>query len=85
MSTVDLQPLQRYAARTEWAMLLEECGLKIMRTIKYEREPPDSLVDCWWYIRHPRALVKLALTPCIPLNLANCFVFLCRPAAEELL
>ena len=45
----------------EWAMLLEACGLQVVRTIKYEREPPDSLADCWWYTRHPRALVKLAL------------------------
>lgn len=83
MSTVDSQPLQRYAARAEWAMLLEAYGLAVVRTVKYEREPPDSLADCWWYLRHPRALIRLALTPFIPLNLASCFVYLCRPAARS--
>ena len=83
MSTVDRQPLQRYAARGEWAMLLEACGLQVFRTIKYEREPPDSLADCWWYARHPRALVKLALTPWIPLNWANHFAYICRTTAHQ--
>ena len=80
MSTVDRQPLQRYAARAEWAMLLEAYGLQVFHTVKYERERPDSLADCWWYACHPRALIKLALTPCIPLNWANHFAYLCRPA-----
>lgn len=83
MSTVDLQPLQRYAARAEWAMLFEAYGLKIMHTFKYEREPPDSLADCGWYLHHPRALVRLALTPFIPINLANSIVYLCQPSAGE--
>jgi ubiquinone/menaquinone biosynthesis C-methylase UbiE len=79
MSTVDRQPLQRYAARAEWAMLLEAGGLEVVRTAKYERETPYSLADCWWYAGHPRALIKLALTPLIPLNLANHFAYICRP------
>jgi len=80
MSTIDPQPLQRYAARNEWAMLLEVGGLRILRTVKYEREPPDSLADSWWYLTHPRALARLAFTPWIPLNLASCFVYICQPA-----
>ncbi|NJM05092.1 class I SAM-dependent methyltransferase [Candidatus Gracilibacteria bacterium] len=84
MSSIDPQPLQRYAARAEWAMLLERNGLQVERAIKYEREAPDTLADALWYMQHPRRLVKLALTPLIPLNLASCFVFLCRPNAEGL-
>jgi ubiquinone/menaquinone biosynthesis C-methylase UbiE len=80
MSTIDPQPLQRYAARNEWAMLLEAGGLNIIRTIKYERAPPDSLTDSWWYLTHPRALVRLLLMPYIPLNLANHFAYICQPA-----
>ncbi|MGH2541896.1 MAG: class I SAM-dependent methyltransferase [Ardenticatenaceae bacterium] len=80
MSTIDFQPLQRYAARGEWAMLLEEEGLQVVATIKYEREPPYTLADTLWYLRRPRSLIKLLLTPLIPLNLANSFVYLCRPA-----
>lgn len=80
VSVIDPQPLQRYAARNEWAMLLEAGGLRVLRTIKYEREPPDSLADGWWYCTHPRALIRLMLTPWIPLNLASCFVYICQPA-----
>ena len=80
MSTVDKQPLQRYAARREWQMLLEQNGLEVVRTFKYEREPPDSLRDALWYLRHPRALVRLGLTPLIPTNWANHIGYICRPA-----
>jgi SAM-dependent methyltransferase len=83
MSTIDTQPLQRYAARAEWAMLLETSGLQVIRTVKYEREPPDSLVDAWWYLSHPRALVRLSLTPWVPLNLASCFVYICQPVGRR--
>jgi ubiquinone/menaquinone biosynthesis C-methylase UbiE len=82
MSTIDPQPLQRYAARGEWAMLLEECGMHITRTLKYERETPYSLADWLWYLRHPRPLIRLALTPFIPLNWASCFVYLCQSAGR---
>jgi len=78
MSTIDPQPLQRYAARAEWAMLLEECGLHVERTFKYERETPVTLPDLLWYLRRPRPLIRLVLGPLIPLNLSSCFVYLCR-------
>jgi SAM-dependent methyltransferase len=84
MSAIDPQPLQRYAARAEWALLLEENGLRVERAIKYEREAPDTFDDALWYLQHPRRLVKLALTPLIPLNLASCFVFICGSQAEAL-
>lgn len=83
MSTVDRQPMQRYAARREWAMVFEQAGLRVVQTVKYEREPPISLTDWWWYVKHPRELVKLALTPFIPLNLATHFVYLCQPIARS--
>ncbi len=75
----DGQPIQRYAARYEWQDLLEANGLIVVRTAKYERELPTSLADGIWYLRHPKALAHLLLTPLLPLNLANSFVFLCRP------
>jgi SAM-dependent methyltransferase len=84
MSTIDEQPLQRYAARREWELLLEASGLEVVRTVKYEREFPESLADGLWYTQHWRELVKLALTPFIPLNLATCLVYLCRPAEKSL-
>ncbi|KAB8142118.1 class I SAM-dependent methyltransferase [Chloroflexia bacterium SDU3-3] len=79
MSTVDTQPLQRYASRGEWAMLLERNDFEIVGTTKYDRERPLSLNDAIWYTQHWRELVKLALTPFIPINLANSIVYLCKP------
>ena len=74
----DGQPIQRYATRRQWQALLEEGGLVVERTVKYERERPTSLADLRWYLSRPKALIRLLLTPFIPLNLASCFVYLCR-------
>jgi SAM-dependent methyltransferase len=74
----DNQPIQRYAARFEWQDLLEANGLVVERTVKYEREFPTRWADVGHYLRRPKALVRLAFTPFLPLNLASCFVYLCR-------
>ena len=79
----DGQPIQRYATRKEWQELLEGNGLSVYKTLKYEREFPRTIGDAWWYIRHPKKLLHLALSPLIPLNLASCFVFLCRKATKR--
>jgi len=76
----DGQPIQRYATRRQWQALLEEGGFIVERTVKYERERPTSLADLCWYLKHPKPLIRLLLTPFIPLNLASCFVYLCRRA-----
>jgi SAM-dependent methyltransferase len=73
----DGQPIQRYAARYEWQDLLEANGLTVVRTVKYERELPASLADMGWYLRHLKPLAHLLLTPLLPLNLANSFVYIC--------
>ena len=74
----DVQPIQRYAARYDWQDLLEANGLHVDKTVKYEREWPTQAGDWQVYLHHPKSLVKLLLTPLIPLNLASCFVYLCR-------
>jgi SAM-dependent methyltransferase len=74
----DGQPLQRYASRRQWEGLLEANGLRVRRVVKYEREWPTSLADALWYFRHLKPLVRLIITPFIPLNLASCFVYLCN-------
>lgn len=81
-STIDDQPLQRYLARAEWALLLEANGLRVERTVKQERTAPDSLEDLIWYLGHWRELLRLLAAPLIPTNLATCFVYLCRRAEE---
>ena len=82
-SIIDNQPLQRYAARAEWEWLLRGNGLAVERTVKYERERPLTLTDVRWYWAHKKALIRLLLSPLVPLNLASCFVFLCRPIAPD--
>lgn len=79
----DGQPIQRYATRYEWQDLLEENGLRVARTVKYERVRPLSLTDTLWYLRRPKNLAWLMLTPFVPLNLANSFVFLCHRAQNS--
>jgi SAM-dependent methyltransferase len=74
----DGQPIQRYAARYEWQELLEGAGLRVVRTVKFDRARPRNRADARWYVRHPKSLVRLALGPLIPLNWANYFVFLCE-------
>lgn len=74
-TSIDQQPIQRYAARQEWQQLIEAGGLRVRKTYKYERERPRTWADLQYYLTHPKALVRLLLTPFIPLNLAFCFVF----------
>ena len=80
-TSIDQQPIQRYAARLEWQQLVEEYGLVVYKTFKYERERPRTWSDLIHYLSHPKALTRLLLTPIIPLNLAFCFVFVARKSA----
>jgi SAM-dependent methyltransferase len=75
------QPIQRYAARFEWQALLEDNGLVVTKTIKFERVLPVNRADLAQVLRHPKELVRLLLTPFVPLNLAFCFVYFCEKAA----
>jgi ubiquinone/menaquinone biosynthesis C-methylase UbiE len=76
----DGQPIQRYAALNEWRQLLENNGLEVVQVIKYERERPRSWQDLRWYLARPKSFLRMLLTPAIPLNLAWCFVYICKPA-----
>jgi ubiquinone/menaquinone biosynthesis C-methylase UbiE len=75
----DGQPIQRYGTRYAWQELLENEGFSILQTHKYECEWPVVPGDWRKYLSHPKALVRLILTPMLPLNLANSFVYLCTP------
>ena len=77
-TSVDNQPIQRYGARLDWTILLEENGLKVIKTMKYERPWPYHTADWPYYLRHPREFVRLAVSPFIPLNLSFCFFFVCE-------
>lgn len=75
-TSIDRQPIQRYGARQEWQHLLEDNGLVVDKTLKYERERPRTWADWKDYLRHPKTILRWLLTPVIPLNLIFCFVFI---------
>jgi len=79
----DGQPIQRYAARLEWQDLLEASGLRVIRTVKYERAWPRNFADIYWYLKHPKDILRLFLGVFVPLNWANYFVYLCRKATYD--
>jgi len=73
----DGQPIQRYNTHLGWKHMLAQSGLSVDRVIKYELPWPRTHTDWWWYLRRPRKIIHLLVGLAIPLNLANCFVFLC--------
>ena len=76
-TSIDDQPIQRYGARADWTRLLEQNGLRVTNTIKYERSFPHVAADWGYYLRRPKELLRLFAGPLIPLNLAFCFLFIC--------
>ena len=73
----DGQPLQRYGTRSQWGQLIRKNGLEISSVHKYEREFPVYWKDLLYYLKNPKKLVYLMLTPFLPINLAMCFAFVC--------
>lgn len=73
----DGQPLQRYNTRQGWHEMMVKSGLRPLKTLKYEREWPRTLPDLWWYLKSPMKLSRLFVSWFVPLNLANCLVYLC--------
>lgn len=79
----DGQPLQRYNTRLGWQGMIREAGLSVFRLHKYEREWPRTAADLAWYLKSPRKIARLFAAWFIPVNLANCLVYMCRPAGGE--
>ena len=79
----DGQPLQRYNTRSGWEAMIREAGLAAFDLLKYEREWPRTTRDLFWYLKSPRKIARLFAAWFIPVNLANCLVFLCRPVEGE--
>jgi SAM-dependent methyltransferase len=80
---IDEQPIQRYGSRADWAALLRGNGLRIQKTIKYERPYPRSWQDLMYYLRKPKELLRVVLTPLIPTNLAYAFLFVCKVTEDR--
>ena len=76
----DGQPLQRYGTNAQWRQLLESNGLRLVKTVRYEREWPRTREDLLWYLRRPHKLGRVFLAPLIPTNLSSFLIYLCRKA-----
>lgn len=77
----DEQPIQRYATRRTWEIMLNNGGLYIERTVPFgEFNRPRTRKDMIWTAMRPQKFVKGAIGKAVPINLANHFIFLCRPA-----
>lgn len=74
----DGQPIQRYNTRCGWQRLLENNGLRVIAVHKWELTRPCSVGDYLWYARRPRKLAHYLIGTILPLNLANCFVYICE-------
>jgi ubiquinone/menaquinone biosynthesis C-methylase UbiE len=79
-TSIDEQPIQRYGAREDWKRLLEQNGLRVTKTIKYERPWPQTMEDWKYYLRRPKEMFRLLANPIVPLNLTFCFIFTCEKA-----
>lgn len=77
------QPIERYNTLAGWRRLLINNGLVPYKVAKYEVTFPQTVADFFWYLARPSKILHLLLTPLIPLPLANCFVYLCRPDRDE--
>jgi SAM-dependent methyltransferase len=76
----DGQPIQRYNTRLGWTRMLVQSGLRVQRVEKYELTWPRTRQDLGWYLRRPRHFAHLLIGLAVPLNLANCHVFVCARA-----
>lgn len=72
------QPLERFATFREWWDFLEDSGLKVIKAYKYNFLFPRTINDLQWYIQHPRKILNLIVSPMIPFNLSNHFLYICR-------
>lgn len=76
----DGQPIQRYGTRVSWSRLLERNGLSVEKVVKYELFPPSTYMDLAWFLGRPTKLLHLLFSLFLPLDMACCFVFICKKA-----
>jgi ubiquinone/menaquinone biosynthesis C-methylase UbiE len=74
----DGQPIQRYGTKLQWKKLIERNGLRVIQTIKYEREWPRTWKDIVWVAARPYKILRTLTAVLIPVNLSSFFVFICR-------
>jgi ubiquinone/menaquinone biosynthesis C-methylase UbiE len=74
------QLLERFATHREWFDFIEAHGFKVVKSHKYNFRLPRSKNDFGWYLRNPRKILYLTISPFIPFNLSNHFLYLCARA-----
>ncbi|MEZ4735762.1 MAG: class I SAM-dependent methyltransferase [Caldilineaceae bacterium] len=80
----DGQPLQRYATRRTWEMLLTQGGLQVERLVPCsEINFPRTLQDGLWLAQRPQKIMRSLIAHLLPANFANQLVFLCRRAPQQ--
>ena len=71
------QELERFATVREWEAFLESGGLRVLRIYKHNFRFPRSMADLRFYRSRPRKILNLLVSPFVPFNLSNSFVFIC--------
>ncbi len=74
------QALERFAAFADWRDLLEQNGLSVCKSYKYNFMFPHSKLDWDYYRAFPRKLLNLSVSPVIPFNFSYSFLYLCQRA-----
>lgn len=64
-----LQPIERFASKTEWKELLEKNGLKILDIKKYNPKAIEKGI---------LGFIYNVFRFTIPLNLSSCFIYVCK-------
>lgn len=75
----DGQPLQRYNTRGGWQQLLEQNGLQVVKTIRYEHAAPRTKKEWIQHLRRPSRILRLLVKWMVPFNLSNSFIYFCKP------
>lgn len=74
------QPLEKFGTVGEWKEVLNEGGIEVIKTYKYNFSFPRSKSDWEWYWARPSRLLKLLCSPFIPFNLSYSFLFIGKKA-----
>jgi SAM-dependent methyltransferase len=75
----DGQPLQRYGTPNCWGKILQDGGLRINKMLCWsETERPRTRADLIWMLKKPKKMLRLLLSPLVPVQLSNHLVYLCN-------
>jgi ubiquinone/menaquinone biosynthesis C-methylase UbiE len=74
----DGQPIQRYATRMTWEIMLQKGNLKILKVLPYtEVNFPRVWPDFFWLLARPQRIIRHLISLLVPVNLANHLVYIC--------